>query len=360
MSALEQQVDLSTPVASPTTFPVPPEIEAAFSLAGKQAFIDGFTPTRDAVETAYYQKADLSTQPGQRARKFLGAMITPMLGRPMRDAEEFYQTYGRLMRWAWLSISLGSYNSELLAVQDPQTRLNLAQVNTMDITWRPVISHLSSLGSAPKTIVEIGTGRANSVVRLAQLFPDARIVSVTISAEQYEIARGIVKKLGLNNVEIRLGNIFDPAIHSDLIGQADGVGAIEVTGHFPYERKAEGIGIFASLLKPGGYMVLADTALVAPISESEVKYYNNQCWYFGDRGLYEAACQGAGLEFTSYVEDRATMPHTLEDSAVVLAKHRPKLRQDFGWLMAQLWPMTPKMQIKTTEKVAYVYVIARK
>jgi len=132
-----------------------------------------------------------------------------------------------------LSISIGVYDSEIHAVPDTARRLILAQVNTVDTTWRPAVSRLADLGGKG-LIVEVGTGRGNSVARLATLLPEARIVSITISPEQHEIVRELVRELGLTNVEVRRGDIFDPTVTADLVGQADAVGAIEVILHFRF------------------------------------------------------------------------------------------------------------------------------
>ena len=94
-------------------FPLPPELQNQYSLAGKRSFAAAFTAARDKVENAYYARADAKTTPGRRSRKFFGAMVNPILGKPMRDAEQFYQTFGRLMRGAWLSISAGLYDEEI-------------------------------------------------------------------------------------------------------------------------------------------------------------------------------------------------------------------------------------------------------
>ncbi len=222
----------------------------ALDLRGKLEFADWFIPARDGVEAQRYAVSDEHTSPGERARTFLGAVVDPMLGRPVRDAEQFYQTYGRLMRWAWLSISLGIYDDEIQRIEDAARRLIAAQVHTVDTAWRPAMTRLAHQGQ-DALIVEVGTGQGNSIARLAQLFPRARIVSITVSPEQQEVVQGLVTRLGLKSVEVRLGDIFDPAVTSDLVRKADAVGAIEVALHFPHNQKTDGIQRMARLLKPG-------------------------------------------------------------------------------------------------------------
>ncbi|MBZ0277342.1 MAG: class I SAM-dependent methyltransferase, partial [Anaerolineae bacterium] len=242
-------------------FPLPAAAQASWTLPAKGDFARQFVAARDKVEAVYYAEADRSMTAGQRTSKFLGALFNPIIGRPVKDAAHFYETFGRLMRQAWLSVSVGIYNGDIDAISEPATRLHTAQVNTIDLAWRPTVSTIPADG----LIVEIGTGRGNSVARLARLFPQARIVTITISPEQKAIADKVVAELGLTNVEIRCGDIFDPSVTDDLVGQADAVGAIEVTGHFPHERKGEGIGMFARMLKPGATLSLLDSALRQPL-----------------------------------------------------------------------------------------------
>jgi SAM-dependent methyltransferase len=338
-------------------FPLPTHLQPQLTAANKQAFAQRFVQVRDEVERHYYADADNHTSAGTRTRRFLGALINPIIGRPVNDAEHFYQTFGRLMRWAWLSISVGIYDDDITAVPEPDRRLHTAQVNTVDIAWRPTISRQPEDG----LIVEVGTGRGNSIARLAQLFPRARIVSITISPEQASIAQQIIQQMGVTNVEVRLGNIFDRSVSRDLLGQADAVSAIEVTGHFHYDRKAEGIGIFASLLKPGAPLSVLDAALAKPLSPFMMRYYENQSWYFGSRDGYLTAFETAGVQPISYVDYSQAVIPTFPDTTVVLRQHRAQLRREFGRAMALVWPELPgSVYLRTMKNTNYVHVVGIK
>lgn len=342
-------------------FPLPPELEACYTLAGKQEFTKSFIPARDAVEGAYYAREDQRTTPGARTRKFLGAMVNPVVGRPMRDAEHFYQTYGRLMRWAWLSISLGLYDEAVQGVQDTAQRLLLAQVNTVDTNWRPAVSHIANTSQGRGLIVEVGTGRGNSVTRLATLLPDTRIVSITISPEQHEVVTDIVQKLGLKNVEIRRGDLLDPSITEDLVGQADAAGAIEVVLHFPPARKLEAMQRLARLLKPGAPVGFIDTAAAGPLSAFAERYYANQSIYFGVREQYFQLFEQAAITPVSYVDYTPDLNQGFKESTQVLRRLRPQLRQDFGRLMSWLWPEVPAtVYVRTLKNLRYVHVVGIK
>jgi cyclopropane fatty-acyl-phospholipid synthase-like methyltransferase len=339
-------------------FPLPPPLADAYTLAGKAEFADVFTAARDEVEEAYYAAADRLTTPGARSRRFLAAMINPMIGRPMRDAEEFYQTFGRLMRRAWLSVSLGMYDPEIEAVADTARRLALAQVNTVDTNWLPAVSRVAGAAGAG-LIVEVGTGRGNSVARLATLLPRARIVSITISPEQHEIAEAVVRTMGLTNVEIRRGDIFDPGVTEDLVGQADAVGAIEVVLHLPAEMKAAGMGMMTRLLKPNGALCLVDTAIAKPLGAFAVRYYANQSVHFGLREQYFALFEDAGLTPVAYVDHTPGMNRTFRETTQVLRTFRPQLRAEFGPAMSGLWPEIPaRVYLRTIKNLRYVHTVA--
>ncbi len=333
-------------------------VDELLSEASQQQFIDEFIPVRNSVEAAFYETLDKDTTPNERARKFVMSIINPLVGRPVRNAEHIYETYGRLMRHAWLSISLGVYDKQTWAIDDPIQRLLHAQANTVDVAWHAAISDLQHRDSG--FIVEIGTGRANSVVRLAKMLPHVKIISLTISPEQEQIASGIVREMGLDNVEVRLGDIFDPAVHRDLLGKADAVGAIEVSGHFPPERKKEGIKLFGDLLKPGAPLSMLNLALVKEMNNWEQNYYANQSWYFGWREIYEEALEASNTDLVAYVDYTDGAKQTFIDTAKVLSKRRDLLRDEFGWLLSLVWPLIPRLNTRMFNSVAYVHVLGRK
>jgi SAM-dependent methyltransferase len=341
-------------------FPLPDDLEARYAVPGKRAFAEAFIAARDKVEAAYYEIADRQTTPNARARRFLGQMLNPMIGKPMRDVEHYYQTFGRLLRRAWLSISAGLYNDDIQRVADDAERLLLAQVNTVDTNWRPAVSRIARAGGRG-LIVEVGAGRGNSVARLATLLPDTRIVSLTISPEQRDIVQGVVKEMGLENVEVRLADVFDPASTADFVGQADAVGAIEVVLHFPTPRKLEGMRMMTRLLRPGAPLCIIDTAIAAPIGALSERYYANQCIYFGQREQYFTLFEGAGLTPAAYVDYTPDMNQAFRETTRVMRRFRADLREEFGWLMSILWPEVPgTVYIQTLKNVRYVHAVGLK
>ncbi len=342
-------------------FPVPADIEALYAVEGKKAFADAFIAVRDQVEDAFYAQADQTTRPSERTKKFLGAMVNPVIGKPMRDVEHFYQTFGRLMRWAWLSISVGLYDESIQRIEEVGERLIVAQVNNVDINWRPAVSHITQNLGGRGLIVEVGTGRGNSLIRLATMLPQTRIVSLTISPEQHAIVSEIVKRMGLTNVEVRLGDLFDPTMTEDLVGQADAAGAIEVVLHFPPDRKLAGMQMLTRLLKHGSPLCIVDSAIANPMGAFAERYYANQSIYFGLREQYFALFENADLTPVAYVDYTPDMNQAFKESSVVLRRFREALARDFGWLMGRLWPEVPgRLYIKTLKNVRYVHAVGVK
>ncbi|MEP7286009.1 MAG: class I SAM-dependent methyltransferase [Chloroflexota bacterium] len=359
VTAVQDQL-ITDRAAFKANFRLPPDLEARYAIQGQRAFAQTFIAARDKVENVYYALADEQTTPAARTRKFLGAMLDPILGKPMSDAEQFYQTFGRLMRSAWLSISVGLYDEEIQHIEDVAQRLIIAQVNTVDINWRPAVSHIANT-SKGGLIVEVGTGRGNSIARLATLLPDTRIVSVTISPEQREIVQGIVTEMGLSNVEIRLGDIFDPSVTEDLVGQADAVGAIEVILHFPTNRKVEGMRMMTRLLKPTAPLCIIDSAIDKPLSAFSEKYYANQSIYFGQREQYMEVFKAAQLTPTCYVDYTPEMNQAFKETTQILRRFRPQLAKEFGSLMSWLWPEVPgTVYVSTLKNIRYVHVVGVK
>jgi SAM-dependent methyltransferase len=336
-------------------FPFPVHLSEHLSLAGQIRFARRFVAARDAVEEAFYAGMDAAIPARRRIRTFLGAMVRPAIGKAVRDPAEFYQTYGRLMRRAWLSLSLGIYTDEIDRIAEPSTRLHAAQVNTVDVAWRPALARVPADG----LLVEVGTGRGNSVARIAQLAPGARMVSITISPEQAAIARGVAARLGADRAETRLGDILDGSVSRDLWGRADAVTAIEVTGHLTPEQKGPGIAMLARLLRPGGVLSIVDTTLVRPLHPWLERYFANQSWYFGRRTAYLDALADTEVEPIGYVDHSARMRRTFVDSTIVLRAHRGSLTREFGRLVGTVWPELPRrVYLPTAASIAYVHIVA--
>lgn len=103
-------------------FPLPSDLAGQLAIAGKRRFLREFVAVRDRIESDFYAQVDKQCSPRERSLKFLRTLVDPLLGKKIGDAEQFDQTYGRLMRWAWLSISIGIYDDAIKQVGDQAAR----------------------------------------------------------------------------------------------------------------------------------------------------------------------------------------------------------------------------------------------
>ncbi|MCP3804609.1 class I SAM-dependent methyltransferase [Allokutzneria sp. A3M-2-11 16] len=299
------------------------------------SFAREFIEARDAVEEEYYADLVRRHSPGELRRHYLASMAKPLLGRAIGGPVEFYDTWGRIMRHAWLSLSFGVYGEEHRALSDPATRLAAAQVNTVDLAWEP------ALAAAPEEplLVDVGTGRGNSAARLALAHPGARVVTLTLSPEQAEIARRITVRLGVaDRVEVRVADVLDAATTADLVGRADGVTAIEVAGHFPEERIADGFRAMAAMLKPGAPLTLMDPVLDRPGSLVH-DFAGLFTWRFRPATHYRDALRAAGLTGLRLTDLSEAYWPSWRDTGAVMAARMDRLRAEFGPVLAHAWQL---------------------
>ncbi|MCP2273916.1 SAM-dependent methyltransferase [Actinokineospora diospyrosa] len=302
-------------------------------LEGQMVFARTFVEVRDLVEDKYYAGLSRRYSAGQLRRRYVLSMVKPLLGRALDSPVEFYDTWGRLMRHAWLSLSFGLYDAEHRALPDPATRLAAAQVNTVDLAWEPAMA----IAPGRPLLVDVGTGRGNSVARLALAHPGARLVTLTLSPEQAEITRRITTRLGIaDRVDIRVADVLDPAATADLVGRADGVTAIEVAGHFPADRTVEGFQAMAALLKPGAPLTLMDPVLARPATLLH-DFAALYTWRFRPATDYQDALRAAGLTRLTLTDFTDAYRPTWGDTGTVLAARMDRLRAEFGTVLAHTW-----------------------
>lgn len=326
------------------------------SLDSQLSFLEEFIQSRDVVEGKYYAKTDSQLTDSGRMWRFLQAMINPLIGRPVRDAEDFYATYGRLMHHCWLSLSLGIYNEQVQCLESPIQRLHCAQVNTVDITWHPLVQQIQAIyPEGGGILLEVGSGRGNSIARVAQQLKNTRIITITISPEQQEIVQAVAEEMMLPNVEVRLGNILDPALTADLRGQVDGVGSIEVICHLQGQQKWDGIKLMADLLKPGGRLSIVDGEVTGKLSQFLHNYYANQSCYLNGCEDVVHAFENAQIKLEhrhNYID--GVFP-TFADSTLVLKEKRDILKKEFGSIVSWLWPQVPQIYSSTMREMGYMH-----
>jgi cyclopropane fatty-acyl-phospholipid synthase-like methyltransferase len=106
------------------------------------------------------------------------------------------------------------------------------------------------------TILDLGCGIGGTARLLARMHPKARVIGVTISARQVEIARARSAAEGLAD---RLTFFVDDFTDLRTVGRpVDGAISIESACHAPDPDKADVIGEAARLVRPGGRLIVAD------------------------------------------------------------------------------------------------------
>ena len=102
-------------------------------------------------------------------------------------------------------------------------------------------------------VLEAGCGVGAQTVTLASRSPQARFVSVDISAESVAIAAKRVEEAGLTNVEFRQGDLFALPFQARSF---DHVFVCFVLEHVP--QPVEALAALRRLLKPGGTLTLIE------------------------------------------------------------------------------------------------------
>jgi SAM-dependent methyltransferase len=122
---------------------------------------------------------------------------------------------------------------------------------------RLLAHELADLASADDaTVVDFGCGVGGTLFRLADALPDARLVGLTVSPRQRELAESLAAELGhADRCEIVVGD-FEVA---DLEVEADAIIAVEA---FAHSASAPAFMANASRhLRPGGRLIVVDDFL---------------------------------------------------------------------------------------------------
>ena len=134
--------------------------------------------------------------------------------------------------------------------------LNLAAMT--DAMTRQVIAELDIGGQVPAdgTILDLGCGIGGTARMLARMYPRIKMIGVTISARQVEIAQARSEAAGLSD---RLTFFTDDFTDLQTVHQrVDAALSIESACHAPDPDKVDVIQEAARLVKPGGRLVVAD------------------------------------------------------------------------------------------------------
>lgn len=115
---------------------------------------------------------------------------------------------------------------------------------------------IGSLLPEDATILDLGRGIGGTARMLARVHPKTRVIGVTISARQAQIARARSAVEGLDD---RLTFFVDDFTDLRSLNRpVDGAISIESACHAPDPDKADVISEAARLVRPGGRFVVAD------------------------------------------------------------------------------------------------------
>ncbi|WP_406346763.1 SAM-dependent methyltransferase [Streptomyces sp. NBC_00648] len=330
--------------------------EGFLALEGQIRFLETFLPVRNAAIHDFYHtpRDDLEIRPSRRQQ--LRAALRLLGNGTGETVPELYRLYyNRLFSTIWLALNWGPYTPEIRQIADPQQRMYLSQVHSVDTCWQPAVQ------SAPEDglLVEIGTGLSDGWARIALLMPKVKLVSLTIEADQAEMARSIAARLGVaDRVEVRVGDLFDPATTRDLVGTADAVTAMGVIPHFPPPRKADGLRAMAALLKPGAPLLIFDAYRTTDFSRFMARaLLSSLSWYPAEKD-FRSALDDAGLSLLRFDAHPAASCLPFADDIHTT----DQLREEFGPLVARLFPRIARAFMKgllTPQESVYLSGVRR-
>jgi ubiquinone/menaquinone biosynthesis C-methylase UbiE len=113
--------------------------------------------------------------------------------------------------------------------------------------------HSDTCYPAGSSVLEVGCGVGAQTISLARNSPDAKIVSIDISAHSLDLARARLDAAGFSNVEFRQADIFHPPFDA---ASFDHIFVCFVLEHLA--RPSEALLILKEQLKPGGTITVIE------------------------------------------------------------------------------------------------------
>lgn len=113
--------------------------------------------------------------------------------------------------------------------------------------------HRDTAYAAGSTVLEAGCGVGAQTITLGRRSPDARIVSIDVSADSLAEAKRSVGQAGLTNIEFRQADIFDLPFEPESF---DHVFVCFVLEHLA--QPVEALAILGDVLKPGGTITVIE------------------------------------------------------------------------------------------------------
>jgi ubiquinone/menaquinone biosynthesis C-methylase UbiE len=135
--------------------------------------------------------------------------------------------------------------------------------------------HADTSYPAGASVLEVGCGVGAQTVTLARNSPDAKIISIDVSAASLEQARAVVEVTGQTNVQFQQADIFDLPFRADSL---DHIFVCFVLEHL--SRPAEALTILKRVLRAGGTITVIEgdhgSAYFYPESEAAQAAINCQ------------------------------------------------------------------------------------
>jgi ubiquinone/menaquinone biosynthesis C-methylase UbiE len=113
--------------------------------------------------------------------------------------------------------------------------------------------HSDTSYPAGSSVLEVGCGVGAQTVTLARNSPDAKIISIDVSAASLKQARAVVEVTGHTNVHFQQADIFDLPFRADCF---DHIFVCFVLEHL--SRPAEALAILKGVLRPGGTITVIE------------------------------------------------------------------------------------------------------
>jgi len=113
-------------------------------------------------------------------------------------------------------------------------------------------------------VVDIGCGAGTDLLLAARAVgPDGRAIGIDMTEAMAERARNGARAIGLDNVEVRLGDALEVPVESESVDVVITNGVLNLT---PDKERA--FGEVFRILKPGGQFLYGDIVLAHELPES--------------------------------------------------------------------------------------------
>ena len=147
------------------------------------------------------------------------------------------------------------YDAKALANLPPHTTASFAGVAN---------PHRIAPLSLGATVVDIGCGAGMDLLLAAQAVgPQGRAIGIDMTEAMADRARIGAHAIGLDNVEVRLGDALSLPVESDSVDYVISNGVLNLT-----PDKREAFGEVFRILKPGGQFLYGDIVVANELSES--------------------------------------------------------------------------------------------